>query len=467
MDPFDLLPPELAVQVLLCLANNAWHRPDSLRAPLLVSKRWNAIAMEPELWIHGRILDYCRGSIDLQLAQLFLQRAQGGLRSLALRGTVFLSSLWDGAIQEASSLGVLARVTLDGPYTKLNDSSLNNLEASSDRVAQICKAVGTPSLRLFHIDASVSSPGAASLLMQITHGILERSLHLRDLRLDIEGDVGSAPWSTTIDEKGARPLHKLEKLTLSSLSPSLWEYLSGLGVKLTSVSLRSPDYDFGELERRDPSGIVRQHILDVISGPHLQHFTYDRNGGMPIHPSIQAAVLAHPRRSLVLNSVLTDPGIASDSLVQLEELELVRCLQGPSCSVLCQSLPRLRKLKLRYFSVDDAILARALRGVSETLEALDMCSWLHPAETSMDQTVSAIGTLRFLRSLKLEGCRGMTHAMLEPLLIGDPPSQLPLCARVRLATIRLQEKSPQFLARLLESMRKRSLYVCDNDIDGW
>jgi hypothetical protein len=72
--------------------------------------------------------------------------------------------------------------------------------------------------------------------------------------------------------------------------------------------------------------------------------------------------------------------------------------------------------------------------VSETLEFLELCDWRQPVDNGCDHTLCAISTLQSLRFLSLEKCPGVTHQMLEPLLIGDPLAQAPRCAKVSSAS---------------------------------
>jgi hypothetical protein len=392
-------------------------------------------------------------------AKRVLMRAQGGLHGLTLSGEALACPLWDGAIQDACSRGTLASVAL-------SSYSLHNQKLSQEQVDRLVETVGSCSLRSLVLSSYLQDKSPAT---QLARGIVERSVHLRELHLSIPDDFDTLPLSASWDEKGLRPLYQLEKLSISSLSPWLWEHISRLGVKLRSVALTSSKYNSFKFEARsDSCGSVLQHLLDVLSGPHLQHFEYRTSdlsafGDTGVHPSIQTAVFEYPRRSLAFHNLRTDAGIGSTLL--LEELELVKCREHSLNILLSQSFPRLRNLTLNRFSMGDAILAQALHRVARMLESLQIVDWNDRAPAPVE-TLSAIAALHSLRSLKLEYCRGLTHAMLEPLLIGNPPSHPPLCRNVHTAHIQLHERFPEFIVRLRESIQQRFPDTPDNCVTG-
>jgi hypothetical protein len=142
-------------------------------------------------------------------------------------------------------------------------------------------------------------------------------------------------------------------------------------------------------------------------------------------------------------------------MIQLEKLSLSRFEANLATRTFSQAFPRLRDLTLNSFDGDDAALARAIRSVSETLEFFELQERIYRDGVRYDETIAAIGTLRELRRLRLSDCPGLPHAMLEPLLIGSPPTQPPLCPKVRFVLIRLDEPSPEFMQRVRESIRLR------------
>jgi hypothetical protein len=469
MDPFAVLPLELAVGVLRFAASNPSLRPDHLCAALLVNRRWNTVAMQPELWADLEITwPTVPGPGKWGRAELLLLRARGGLQSLTMSDDPLSSPLWDGAIQEATSRRALKSLTL------WLTSGRNR--ASPARAAAIVDAVGSASLCSLHIHCDSPAP----ILTEIVRGILQRSLHLRDLNFTLGSNcvdnAGMASLSSWNDN-GVRPLHKLQTLDVrSSESPSpwVWEHLSRLGVKLTSVRLVSHVYSLQQLQRCDPSGSVLQQVLDVISGPQLQHYSCCDFGSLPIHPSILAAVFEYPRRSLAL-CALHEPldHLGPNSMLQLEDLRLFRCGKHALRCIFRQGFPQLRRLHLTVFDVDDASLAMGLRSASETLESVCLSDWQQndlSVAPFVDQTISAIGTLKSLRNLSISGCPGVTHAMLEPILIGKHPDQPPLCPRVCAAHIHLGKRSEsrEFISRLRKSIRRRFPNIADTNVaDGW
>jgi hypothetical protein len=179
------------------------------------------------------------------------------------------------------------------------------------------------------MDSSVM-PDSQVISRDVARGILQRSLNLPDLELLIPGECGRAPLATPVsapcDAKGARPLHKLESLSVdSSFSPWLWEHLSRLGVKLTSVILGPA---FSSMRLKIESSETLNHLLSMIRGPHLHYFKYSSVYGPSLNSSIQAAVFAYPRRSLSFKHISTKAGIRPESVQELEELELVGCSQS-------------------------------------------------------------------------------------------------------------------------------------------
>jgi hypothetical protein len=466
MDPFEALPLELAVCVLLQLERDPARLARHLRALLLVSKRWNAVATQPELW--RDFFYYCDDETTeggLRRAELLLQRARGGLRSLGLAAKALSCPLWEGAIQEACSHRALADL-------HVRSSARDDAQILPERIALIANTVGSSSLcRLVFLANDIMIPPA----VRVARGILERSgEHLTELVLFFYDDLDTTPLITCSGNGNggaspARPLHGLKTLSVSSLSPWLWQHLSRIGVKLSSVVVNSRDYCPDILQNCDPSGTILAHILDVLGGPRLERFTFADCHGV-LHPSITKAVFEHPRRSLANHYIETDAGIGPESTSRLEELHLENCLEEPLRSLFAHSLPRLRTLQLKYFALDDTILGQALRTAAETLHSLEIQGWNWYAEEEpprVDHTISAIGTMRSLRSLKIVSCEGVTHAMLEPILIGSPPDRPPLCAQVRVAKVYLTQTSPQFIVRLRESIRLRFPKYNPTDVNGY
>jgi hypothetical protein len=464
MDPFAALPLELAVQVLTCVEPNEFMRPETLRPVLLVSRRWNAVALQPELWscVSMRLHNSPSDDTQTQVKRL-LSRTRGGLVALFLSGDVYSDSLWEdeGVMREATSRGALAYVSLD------TRGRLQKREVHHDRIVQIANALGSSSIDTFHIQVEFTVRGAPAL--ELARGILAHCTHVRDLKFFVSHDVGMKPLAATgtsscqDEDRFLPPLRELEDLGTHSLSPWLWEHLSRVGAKLESATLLCCDYSSAGIAAHDPSGRLVQHILDVISGPRLQDFKYA--GISEIHPSVQAAVFDHPRRSLDIHRLGGDIAIGPGSMCQLEVLDLRHCNPITLHRILTQRLPRLRKLRLIEFQADDAVLAKTLGSVCETLQSLTLAVWHDPP--TVHNTLSAVETLHALRRLNLLSCPGVTHAMLEPLLIGSPPTEPPKCPRVCKAYIRLDVRSSQFIARLRESIRSRFPNASDHDVDGW
>jgi hypothetical protein len=94
--------------------------------------------------------------------------------------------------------------------------------------------------------------------------------------------------------------------------------------------------------------------------------------------------------------------------------------------------PPLRHLRLANIHASDASVALAIRAVSKSLESLELKYWTDRDDVGYHQTISAIGTIKFLRrlSLHLQSCGSVSHATLNPLLFGVPPSQPPLCPTI-------------------------------------
>jgi hypothetical protein len=258
----------------------------------------------------------------------------------------------------------------------------------------------------------------------------------------------------------------MEILEISFWSPSLWEYLSRLGVKLLSVSLKAA-YAADQFAEKDPSGTVLQHILDVISGPRLLDFSY-RHCRTPLPESIQAAVFAHPRRYVSCDKPTVIPG--DDRSFCIQELELSNFSSSNEIfKSIINHAPPLRHLRLVNIHASDASVALAIRAVSTSLESLELRYWTD-RDVSYHQTISAIGTVKFLRrlSLSLKACKGVSHAMLNPLLFGVPPSQPPLCPMICHVDIELHHShthaAPEFFGRLRELIGQRCPY--DGSVNG-
>jgi hypothetical protein len=292
---------------------------------------------------------------------------------------------------------------------------------------------------------------------------------VRDLNLSIPDDITTGPLSALSEEEGGsdRPLENLETLTLASLSPWIWEHLSRVGVKLTGLALTTTDYNAITLKSADPSGRILHHLLRVISGSICSILNTATAAPRSIRRSIRRSLAFHPFR--------TATGIRPGSTVQLEEPRIFFCEQHSLQHALSQGFPRLRHLEISEFSVDDTTFAQALRGARRTLESLHLSSFRldfsqHWRRAALPETVEAIGTLRELRSLKLRKLQNsslvVTHKMLEPILIGKPPTQAPLCAKIRAAHISLPSKSPQFIMRLRKSIRRRFPNIREEDVDG-
>jgi hypothetical protein len=67
--------------------------------------------------------------------------------------------------------------------------------------------------------------------------------------------------------------------------------------------------------------------------------------------------------------------------------------------------------------------------------------------------------------LILEGCAGISYSMLEPLVIGSPPNQPPLCPRIReIYFSNLCGDTGEFLERLRQSFKQRFPY--DGIVNG-
>jgi hypothetical protein len=153
-------------------------------------------------------------------------------------------------------------------------------------------------------------------------------------------------------------------------------------------------------------------------------------------------------------------------MLQCENLVLLAYRKDPLHALLSQTLPRLLRLSLQTFHVDDAILAEALRNVSGTHQFPEIVGWLHSEKVRVSETMWTMGTMKALQRLDLQNCPGVTHSMLEPLLIGSP-RQLPLCPNLRAAHICLEQRSPQFILRLRQSILERFPDTSERDIGGW
>jgi hypothetical protein len=297
--------------------------------------------------------------------------------------------------------------------------------------------------------------------------VLEQSPHLQKLELSFA--VDNNPWHAEAKhlewlpkpapDAELLPLASLEVLQIFFWCPPLWEYLSRLGVKLTGVFLNS-SYSLWDLNEKDPSGTVQQHILNVISGPRLLDFSY-KFGRTPLPKSIQAAVFAHPRRYISCDSLTLVPGVGDGDVFRMEKLHLGK-YPGAVLDQISIQPPPLRHLFLEDFAETDASLAMAIRAVSKTLEFLVLQKfWLRcDAATGCEQKISAIGSAQSLRRLDLfsDSCEGISHAMLEPLLFGDPPSQPPLCPKICEVYFELPSLEQESLGRIRDLFRQRCPY---------
>jgi hypothetical protein len=477
MDPFERLPLELAVGVLRFVEPLSSLRPFHLVASLLVSKRWNSVAMQPDLWRDVSLYTTVSDAVINRL----LGRAQGCLRSLHLEGNISSSSIWNGAVQQATSCGGLVDVTLH----------FDEETFSPEMVPKIAEAVGSPWLRRIRIYHKSDVPVAP--LLACFRTILERAVALEHLILDLE--AGSLPeaWmpspAVTSREHGIRPLENLKKLNITRTSPLLWEHLSRLGVKLVGVCL-GPGYCSDELAKGDPSSSSRliQDVLDVIRGPQLLELEYfrERYASPTIADPIQATFFEHPRRVVRIWHLDYHTGISQASLSKIEKMSLYSPRSKPFSRIFSFPLPRLRHLELGESDRDDASVARAILAVSQTLQSLALFRWKPRKKSNqsvgfgVDQTLFAIGTAQSfkLRRLKLLNCECFSHATLEPLLVGNYPTQRPLWANIREVSVYSlgdgdeadedSEQDREFTMRLRESVKRRFPHSgLVNDIPVW
>jgi hypothetical protein len=460
MDPFAVLPTELAARVLMCVIERVdpLHRPAHLRTPLLVSRQWNALSMQPELWQDVDLspsLRSKRHSRPVNDLERLLGRARGGLRTLRWTGTtsdILTSSLWNGAIQSAcANSGGLETVYFDCEYPDEKE------ETPAESITRIADAVGSPALQSFHVRGA-----ASSAFKGVVREILKRSLSLRELCFDLyEGFITTNDsWLPLppLHAKGIQPLESLEILEIGDASPELWEYLSRMGVKLKAVTLLE---GYGEDEDLSPALLA--NILDVVGGLQLLDFSHHAfKMGMPPNGRILQAVAQYPRRSLALSNKPVSEGVRMAmnqiSTNRLESLSIYCFRNDPAKCILAQPLPCLRNLFLIFVNLDDATLAGAIRAASQTLESLYLETYaVDKYRTAVDLTVSAIGAAQSLQRLSLYSDH-FSYAMLEPILIGFPPSQSPLCPRIRIADIGCAGKrgeSEDFHERLRKSMLDR------------
>jgi TPR repeat protein len=434
MDPFKVLPVSLAVRVLLLMGIDPSRRPENLRGALLVSRLWNATAMQQELWID---LDLSRR--PLENSERLLARAHGCLRTLTWRcptSKVFTSPLWDGAIKRScASRGGPVVVCLDC------DGGLDR-DLPGEAVERIAASVGSPALQ------SLALTGTHDPAIRvIVREILQRSPNLHHLSFHYDSFITSddndawLPIPSPRDKMNDIPLGKLQTLSIYHECPKLWEHLSSSGVQLSGVVISDAYGCYSQSENPNLT-----HLLEVIGGPQLLDFCqvgqeWDRF----IPHQLLEAVARHPRRSIAVNLVddNVDVSILKHSVAHLEELGI--CFGNvPEYveRVLEQPMARLRSLTLHNTRISDAALSRAIRAVNGTLEslsldieAIDYWDSIYPDPNArpFDQTTSAIGTVKSLRSLIAWG--QFSYTELEPILIGIPPDEPPLCPRVRYASI--------------------------------
>jgi hypothetical protein len=102
-----VLPLELAAAVLRLVEPDFHLRPYRLHASLLVSRRWDAVASQAELWSDV----YIEKTHSADAVEQLRRRAQGVLRTLHRESNLPLFVLSKGTLQEASSRGVCTRQT--------------------------------------------------------------------------------------------------------------------------------------------------------------------------------------------------------------------------------------------------------------------------------------------------------------------------------------------------------------------
>jgi hypothetical protein len=471
MDPFQVLPPELAVHVLRLVQTDVVQRPKHLRAALQVSRWWNTVGMQPDLWCDldfSSTLKFDRIPVDVMKA--LLRRAQGGLRTLKLNEEQgFESSIWDGAVQEACALRSLISFDIQVRNSDLHDES----PTSKQRAAEFCNTVGSPMLQHLGFSFSMFSDWPQRTLHSVLHGILERSVNLRSLCVmefhrSLEG-VGASwlPVTTTLATNGAiniLPLSKLEYLQLTDLNPSVWEHLARISVKLKGVVLGSC-FQIDELNELDPSGHTLRNIFQVIRGPQLKQCEFQRELGEP-DSLLQMAAWEHPRRRLTAYYLKTAAGINADSFSEMENLELGRFEDVVFSHIFRLDIPRLSTLHLEDFKLEDSALATAISAVSRSLVSLVLVAWRtsdsYPstdAHFGCPKTLVSISAAPSLRRLGMFRCAPVSPEMLRPLLIGSPHGKAPLCSRIHVVHLHFESQfyleSTHFMECLLESFRLR------------
>jgi hypothetical protein len=332
--------------------------------------------------------------------------------------------------------------------------------ATRSVVEQIWDTVGTINLRTLHIRYMDDESIPTSLVFE--RGLAFRSLNLEHLRIDLDSDWPDklSPFlpMSLLASKGTRPLERLRTLQVNFISPSLWEYLSRLGVKLVGATIQS--------EVKDS---FLPHVLDVMRGPHLQHFDHQCELSST-NPLIHTSLFERPRRSIALDFGFKETRIPPGSMARMEKLVLRSCKESTFAQIFSLSLElplrNLRDLRLDRFKLADAVVAQAIRSVAGSLQSFELVTWLVPADRSVEQTVSAIGSESRLERLRLVDAAGISNAMLEPILIGIPPGQPPLCPCICKVFLwsSLEDNSNEYMARLRDSIRQRFPY--DGGVNG-
>jgi hypothetical protein len=429
MDPFEALPLELAVCVLLQLERDPARLARHLRAPLLVSKRWNAVASQPEMWTHLDLA--CREAPSVARAETLLRRTRGGLRSVRLDG---LALACGAALQEAAANGQLAALSIH---------SVDKVVLPS-RILQLVQTVGTAQLRRLHFGSALGTANAA--VRDFLVGVIEQSPYLAHFGVDLplDADQSFLPVSPSFP-----PLVKLETLDLTCFSSSLWAHLAGMGVKLLALTISS-----SALSLTGPPALLH-HILPVISGPRLQHFAYQTERRR-LPPLLESAVLEHPRHSLSIDCLYFVVDIPPSCIHRLQSLELVRFTQHVIEISLCRGrLPWLSHLRLENFAVPDPTVAHAILSAGATLRSLEIVGW-HPDPLGIiTQTLAAIAGLRELRCLVVINWTGVAYAAFGPLLLGEAP-QCPALRDIVLILKDAEDGGSEFLGRVRAAMRERA-----------
>jgi hypothetical protein len=334
-----------------------------------------------------------------------------------------------------------------------------------EKMLRIVETLGSPTLEQF----SMSAP-ADRRTTELVHGILMRSLNLWSFSYTLPTVANPKRWRSLFlpfiqslsASNGSQPLQNLQSAKIDFWCPSFWEYLSRLGVKLRTVEITVAGLDGG----CDLVG----GALSVIAGPQVENFTFrDWDGPVDAIPHwVQEAVFAHPRRSVSISGLYNVHGIRANSMLQMQSLSFHVVSQDALNLVFSLPFSGLTTLYLDCATVDDASLAWAIRAVSWSLESLSISRWRNPADVYSSnlrtptyrhacvETVAAIGSAKFLRWLGLSSINGISYTMLEPLLIGVPPSQPPHCPRIWNAFIdALDGECTDFVARLRVSIKQR------------